>query len=100
MSDEPKKTPPSDRSQFPSDAELLHDLRKHGAPPPPREIPTVSRRTRDFLLVAGFGSLVIGFATFRIVGNAEFTTVRLAFTGIALFCGMLWYIFYSVMSRY
>jgi hypothetical protein len=100
MSEKPKKKSSTDRSEFPSDADLLHELRKHGAKPPPREIPAVSRRTRDFLLVAGVGSFVIGFATFRIVGNAEFTTVRLVLTGIALFCGMLWYIFYGVMSRY
>ena len=100
MSDEPKEPQPGGRDQFPSNADLLHDLRKHGAKPPPREIPAVSRRTRDYLLTAGIGSFVIGFLTFRIVGNAEFTTVRLALTGIALFCGMLWYVFYGVMSRY
>jgi hypothetical protein len=100
MSDEPKEPPPSGRDQFPSDADLLHELRKHGAKPPPREIPPVSRRTRDFLLTAGIGSLAIGFLTFRIVGNTEFSTIKLALTGIALFCGMLWYIFYGVMSRY
>jgi hypothetical protein len=102
MSDERKDPPPSasDRDQFPSEADLLHELRKHGAKPPSREIPPVSRRTRDFLLTAGIGSFAIGFLTFRIVGNAEFSTVKLALTGIALFCGMLWYIFYGVMSRY
>lgn len=100
MKDKPKDSPPSPREEFPSDADLLHELRLHGAKPPPREIPSVSRRTRDFLLTAGIGSLVIGFLTFRVVGNTEFSTVKLALTGIALFCGMLWYIFYGVMSRY
>jgi hypothetical protein len=85
---------------MPSNEELLHELRLHGAKPAPRETPSVSRRTRDFFLTAGFGSLLIGFVTFRILGNAEFTTVRLAFTGIALFCGLLWYVFYGVMNRY
>jgi hypothetical protein len=100
MSDEPKKKPGADRDQFPSNAELLHELRKHGAKPPPREIPAVSHRTRDFLLVAGVGSALIGFGVFRVIGNAEASTMKMALTGIAVFCGLTWYVFYGVMSRY
>ena len=98
----PPRAPGAGREHFPSDQELLHELRKHGAkPPPPREIPFLSRRTRDYLIVAGLGSLAIGFATFRLLGDAPAaTSVRLALTGIALFCGLLWFIFYGVMSRY
>ena len=92
----------SGRDQFPSDAELLYELRKHGAKPaPPRELPIISRRTRDFLLTAGFGSLVIGFATFRLVGASDPTNaLKMAATGIAVFCGLVWFIFFGVMSRY
>jgi hypothetical protein len=100
MSENPKKPAGSHREQFPSNDELLHELRRHGAKPPPREIPAVSRRTRDFLLIAGVGSAIIGFATFRVLGNSEPTTVKMALTGIAVFCGLTWYIFYGVMSRY
>ena len=98
----PAATSKADRDRFPSDAELLHELRKHGAkPPPPRELPLMSRRTRDYLIVAGLGSAVIGFVTFRLVGGAEAATaLRLALTGVALYCGLLWFIFYGVMSRY
>ncbi len=92
----------SERERFPSNAELLHELRKHGAkPPPPREIPLVSRRTRDYLLIAGLGSAAIGFGVFRVLGEAEpANAMKLAATGIAVFCGLLWFIFYGVMSRY
>lgn len=90
------------REGFPSDAELLHELRKHGAkPPPPRELPAVSRRTRDYLLIAGIGSAVIGIAAFRLIGDAApGNAFKLAVTAIAVFCGLLWFIFYGVMSRY
>jgi len=90
----------SDR--FPTNAELLHELRLHGAkPPPPRELPLVSRRTRDYLLVAGIGSAVIFGAAFRILGDSDVLVVlRLACTGAALLCGLLWFIFYGVMGRY
>lgn len=90
------------REGYPSDEELLHELRLHGAkPPPPREIPTVSRRTRDYLLIAGVGSVAIGIAVFRVVGDsAPGNALKLALTGIAVFCGLLWFIFYGVMSRY
>ena len=91
---------PADR--FPSNAELLHELRLHGAkPPPPREIPAMSRRTRDFLLVAGLGSTGIVFASFRVLtGSDTLVILRLALTGVALLCGLLWFIFYGIMSRY
>jgi hypothetical protein len=91
-----------DPDRMPTQAELLHELRKHGAKPPPRaEPPRFSRRMRDFLLLAGVGSAAIGFACFRVLTDSDSATVlRLALTGIALFCGMLWFIFYGVMSRY
>lgn len=90
------------REGYPSNAELLHELRLHGAkPPPPREIPAVSRRTRDYLLIAGAGSAAIGFGVFQVLGAGEpGNAVKLALTGIAVFCGLLWFIFYGVMSRY
>ena len=99
-----KSTPPprENREGFPSNEELLRDLSLHGAkPPPPREIPRVSRRTRDYLLVAGTGSAAIGFGAFRIVGHeAAGNALTLALTGIAVFCGLLWFVFYVVMNRY
>lgn len=87
---------------FPSNEELLHELRLHGAkPPPPQEPPRVSRRTRDYLLIAGIGSVVIGFGVFRVLGGAESANaLKLTLTGIAVFCGLLWFIFYGVMNRY
>jgi len=90
------------RDGFPSDEELLHELRLHGAkPPPPREISGLSRRTRDFLLIAGAGSAAIGFGIFRVLGHTEpGNAVKLALTGIAVFCGLLWFVFYGVMNRY
>lgn len=98
----PTRPSRSARDGFPSDADLLHELRKHGAkPPPPREIPAVSRRTRDYLLIAGIGSAAIGFGVFRVLGDADAgNALKLALTGIAVFCGLLWFIFYGVMSRY
>ena len=70
-------------------------------PPPPREIPRVSRRTRDYLFLAGIGSAAIGFGVFRIVGRgAADNALTLALTGIAVFCGLLWFVFYAVMNRY
>ena len=87
---------------MPTNEELLHELRKHGAPPPPpRELPAVSRRTRDYLLVASLGSAVIGFVAFRLVGGSDpAVAARLALTGVVLFSGLLWFIFFGVMSRY
>lgn len=88
--------------RIPSRLELLHELRRHGAkPPPPREIPAMSRRTRDYLLVAGSGSAGILIVTFRVLGDSDVAVaLRLALTGIGVLCGLLWFIFYGVMSRY
>ncbi len=87
---------------MPTNEELLHDLSKHGAKPlPPAEIPDISRRTRDFMLLAGIGSTVIGFVMMWLFGDAGLNpAARIAITGIVLYCGVLWYIFYGVMSRY
>ncbi len=88
--------------RMPTPAELLHELRLHGAKPaPPRELPAVSRRTRDYLLLAGTGSAAIILAAFRLLdGSDTLVILRLALTGAALLCGLLWFIFYGVMSRY
>jgi hypothetical protein len=93
---------PGEADRMPTNAELLHELRLHGAKPlPPREIPAVSRRTRDFLLVAGVGSAAIVILAFKLMSDSDALVVaRLAFTGVALLCGLLWFIFYGVMSRY
>ncbi len=94
-------SPPSGEDRFPSNAELLHELRLHGARPPKRELPRVSRRTRDFLLVAGVGSAAVGFVIFRLMASSDpMLTMRLALTVTALLCALLWFIFYGVMSRY
>ena len=96
-------TPSGGRNEgFPSNEELLHELRLHGAKPaPPRKLPLVGRRTRDYLLTAGTGSVAIGFSVFSLVGDSgSASAVKLAVTGIAVFCGLLWFIFYGVMSRY
>ena len=87
---------------MPTNAELLHELRLHGAKPPPRgELPRCSRRTRDFLLLAGIGSAGIALACFWLLTDSDpLVVVRLALTGIVLLCGLLWFIFYGVMSRY
>ena len=99
----PQPVSPDDAAErFPTNEELLHELRLHGAKPaPPREIPAVSRRTRDYLLLAGTGSAVILGASFRVLHDSDTLVVlRLATTGIVLLCGLLWFIFYGVMSRY
>jgi hypothetical protein len=90
------------RDGIPSHEQLLHELRLHGAKPPPLPEPrAVSRRTRDFLLVAGIGSALIGLGVFRVLGGADSgNAVKLAITGIAVFCGLMAFVFYSVMSRY
>ena len=90
------------REGFPSDEELLHELRLHGAkPPPPKEIPVVSRRTRDYLLIATLGSAAIGFGIYQVLGDGPSeNALKLALTGIAVFCGLLGFVFYGVMSRY
>lgn len=98
------KSPAGDEAddRMPSNAELLHELRLHGVKPRrPREIPTVSRRTRDYLMVAGIGSGIIVGGCFRLMNGSDVLVVaRLALTGVALLCGLLWFIFYGVMSRY
>lgn len=96
------KTPPDDPDRIPSNAELLHELRLHGAKPAPRPPPpAVSRRTRDYLLIAGIGSGAIAFTIFRLIGGTDAgNAVKLALTAVAVFCGLLWFIFYGVMSRY
>ena len=98
---EPKPAP-GDPDRIPSNAELLHELRKHGAKPPTREEPgTFSRRTRDFLLLAGLGTIGITLVCFRVLSGSETATVlRLVFTVVGVFVGLLWFVFYGVMSRY
>lgn len=101
----PKSAAPGEKKRgegMPTNAELLYELRKHGAkPPPPRPLPAVSRRTRDFLLVAAVAAAVIGFAAFRIVGGSDpSAALKLALTGIGVFVALLWFIFYGVISRY
>ena len=111
MADQPPRNAPSKApgaaradagDRMPSNAELLHELRRHGVKPPPRPPATgLSRRTRDFLLLAGIGSAVIVAACFRLMSGSDAAVVaRLAFTGVALLGGLLWFIFYGVMSRY
>jgi hypothetical protein len=94
----------SDRSadRFPTKEELLGDLTTYGDKRRARqELPAVSRRTRDFFLTAGIGSAVIVFALARVMPDSSGLTIaRLAFTAVGLFCALLWYIFYGVMSRY
>jgi hypothetical protein len=97
------KPKPADPDRMPTNAELLHELRLHGAKPPARkEVTGMSRRTRDFLLIAGIGSIVIAGACYRFLGDAAdpMAAVKLAATGIAVFCGLTWFVFYGVMSRY
>jgi hypothetical protein len=100
----PKPAEPAEESAsaFPSNEALLHELRKHGAPPPPpRELPAISRRTRDYLLLSGIASGAIALAAYKLSNSADpGNAFRLALTGIAVVCGLLWFIFYGVMSRY
>ncbi len=94
--------PNADPDRMPTREELLHELRFHGAKPPPRrESAGMSRRTRDYLLVAGGGSATIVILAFKLMSGSDAVVVaQLAFTGVALLCGLLWFIFYGVMSRY
>ena len=87
---------------MPTNAELLHELRLHGAKPKPRPPPGgVSRRTRDFLLLAGIGSAAISFVSFRLIDGPDAeSALKLALTGVSVYGGLLWFVFYGVMSRY
>ncbi|HUR57215.1 MAG TPA: hypothetical protein VM029_05875 [Opitutaceae bacterium] len=100
----PTPTPPpaEDPDRLPTNEELLHELRLHGAKAPRRkDLPAVSRRTRDYLLLAGIGSAIIVVAIVKVLASSETeSVVRLSFTGVTAYCGLLWYIFYGVMSRY
>lgn len=93
---------PHAADRLPTNAELLHELRLHGAKPKPRREPSlVSRRTRDYLLLAGIGSAGIVFACVWLLSDSDPAVIaRLALTGVLLLCGLLWFIFYGVMSRY
>lgn len=91
-----------DENRFPTHAELLADLSNPQAKRrKPEEFSRFSRRTRDYLLVAIIGSAAIVLVITKVVGGPEATTaVRLCFTAVALYCALLWYVFYGVMSRY
>lgn len=93
---------PDAADRMPTKAELLHELRLHGAKPlPPHYIPAMSRRTRDYLLLVGIGSSLIFFAAIKIMPDTDRATVgRLALTVVGAYAGLLWYIFYGVMGRY
>src|SRR5688572_18006521 len=89
--------------RFPTTAELLGDLTKYGDKrrSEPRDIPAVSRRTRDYLLTAGIGSAVIVAVMVKVIPESSgASVVQLAVTAVGIFCALLWYIFYGVMSRY
>ncbi len=61
----------------------------------------MSRRTRDYLLLAGAGSAAVTLLAFRLAGSPDpVVALKLSLTGVALVCGLLWFIFYGVMSRY
>jgi hypothetical protein len=95
---------PSQRQddRYPTKAELLADLTTYGDKrPAPRPVPTVSRRTRDYLLTAGAGNAAIVITLIKLMPDSDGLTIaRLAFTAGGLFSALLWYIFYGVMSRY
>lgn len=90
------------RDGFPSHAELLHELRLHGAKPPPRREPgRVTRRTRDYLLVTGVGCAAITLATWQMVGGGDTAVwARLTLTAAGLFAGLMAFVFFGVMGRY
>ncbi len=94
--------PPGAADRLPTNEELLHELRKHGAPPPPPvALRAVSRRTRDFLLLAGASSIAIAVLCFQFLGTADpANALKLAATGIAVCTGLMAFVFYGVMGRY
>ena len=98
----PAAGPRRGRDGFPSHAELLHELRLHGAKPPPRPAPgRVSRRTRDYLLVTGLGCAAITVATWQMLGGGDTAVwARLTLTATGLFAGLMAFIFFGVMGRY
>ncbi len=92
----------SDGDRIPTNEELLKDLWTPGEKAKAaREAPTVSRRTRDYLLLAGIGSAVILGVAFRVMSGSETMVIlRLALTAVAFWCGLLGFILYGVMNRY
>ena len=93
---------PAAGERMPTHQELLADLSPYGRKRSPKPAPrALSRRTRDYLLTAGVGSTGIVLVLLKLMANSDGVTIaRLAFTAAALFCGLLWYIFFGVMSRY
>jgi hypothetical protein len=93
---------PAAEDRMPTHQELLADLSPYGRKRSPKHEPRAfSRRTRDYLLTAGVGSAGIVLVLLKLMSNSDGVTMaRLAFTAVALFCGLLWYIFFGVMSRY
>lgn len=93
---------PDPEDRMPTKEELLHELRLHGAkPPPPREIPAVSRRTRDYCLLVGIGSALIVVVAIKVMPDADRGTVgKLVMTAVGAYAALLGYIFYGVMGRY
>jgi hypothetical protein len=93
---------PTDEDRFPTHAELLADLSNPQAKRrKPEELSRFSRRTRDFLLLSTIGSAAIVVVIAKVVGGPDAaTTVRLCLTAVGLYCALLGYVFYGVMSRY
>ena len=98
----PPKPAPGHEDRFPTNAELLADLSNPQAKRrKPAELSRFSRRTRDYLLVATLGSVAIVLVIAKVVNASDAgTTVRLCFTAVSLYCALLGYVFYGVMSRY
>ena len=88
------------REGYPTDAELLHELRLHGAKPPPRPARSGRRRLRDYFLVTLLGSGAIASGAYQLAGDAPANALKLAFTGIAVFSALLAFVFFGVMNRY
>ena len=101
-SPKPGPTGPDSADRYPTREELLADLTTYGSKKaPPVELRAISRRTRDFLLTAGIGSAGIIAVIVKVLSHSDgASTAKLAFTAVALFCGLLWYVFYGVISRY